>query len=271
MQNYIVREHPIRIMQKCRAHSKGTLFSFLLGLCILYAFLNWIPELLSTHFTVTNIDLMRKYMDLDQQIARQLPATTMVQILYTFLFTGVFKLSECLYTLTYIRNRKVEYRALQEGFSLYLKALGLFLLEVIFISLWSMLFVIPGLIAYFSYTQAFYILAEDPSKSIREILMESKMRMQGNKWNYFRLMVYYLPYVIVAYMPMILLVDLSYSLSLTGLAFAVVGMISEIPVFFAEGYMCLGKCTFYELLLNGKFANFKYENQQAFREDEKRD
>lgn len=272
MQNYyIVREHPIRIIQKCRAHSKGTLWSFLLGMCIIYVLLNWIPEILSEYFTTTNIDLMKEYMDLDPQMARSLPSTSLVKMLYVILFSGVFKLSESLYTLTYIRNRKVEYRAISEGFSLYGKALAAFVLEMLFIVLWSFLFIIPGLIAAINYSQTFYILADDPSKSVIDALKDSKMMMQGNKMNYVRLYLYYLPYIMLGYVPMFLLLDVALAMSISGVTLLIINLLTEIPVFMANGYFALGKCTFYELLFNEGFAYFRYEGQDAFREDEKKE
>ena len=42
----------------------------------------------------------------------------------------------------------------------------------LFIMLWSCLCYIPGIIAALRYSQAFYILAEDPNKGIRQCVNE---------------------------------------------------------------------------------------------------
>ena len=71
------------------------------------------------------------------------------------------------------------------GFERYGKALGLFLFRGLFIVLWSLLFIVPGIIAAIRYSQAFFILADDPNKGIRQCMDESKMMMRGNKAKYF--------------------------------------------------------------------------------------
>ena len=165
--------------------------------------MNWVPAVLSQFIPVTNLDLITKYSDMDPAMLRQLPATSLVLMIYSLFFNGVFRLSEALYTLTYIRNRAVDYRALTESFNYYLKTLGIFVFQVLIVGFWSMFLVIPGIIAALNFSQAFYILAEDPEKSITDVLMESKIMMNGNKMNYVRLYIYYLPYIMLAYIPII--------------------------------------------------------------------
>ena len=58
---------------------------------------------------------------------------------------------------------------------------------IIFTFLWSLLFIIPGIIAALSYSQVFYILAEDTEKKhdAMSALNESKKIMDGHKLDYF--------------------------------------------------------------------------------------
>ena len=56
---------------------------------------------------------------------------------------------------------------------------------IIFTTLWSFLFVIPGIIKAYSYSMSFYILAENPDMTARDALNESKEIMKGNKLNLF--------------------------------------------------------------------------------------
>ena len=74
---------------------------------------------------------------------------------------------------------------LAKSLEFYGKALGLFLFQGLFIVLWSLLFIVPGIIAAIRYSQAFFILADDPNKGIRQCMDESKMMMRGNKAKYF--------------------------------------------------------------------------------------
>ena len=64
-------------------------------------------------------------------------------------------------------------------FSLFLKVFGLSLWIALFVWLWSLLCFIPGIIAGLRYSQAFFILAENPEKGIRECVNESKQLMSG--------------------------------------------------------------------------------------------
>lgn len=66
-----------------------------------------------------------------------------------------------------------------------LKIFGLSLWMGLFIMLWSCLCYIPGIIAALRYSQAFYILAEDPNKGIRQCVNESKELMSGHLWEFF--------------------------------------------------------------------------------------
>ena len=59
------------------------------------------------------------------------------------------------------------------------------LLQTIYVVLWSLLLVIPGIIASFSYAMTNYILAENPELSASEAISMSKQMMQGNKYRLF--------------------------------------------------------------------------------------
>lgn len=59
------------------------------------------------------------------------------------------------------------------------------LLKGVYVFLWSLLFIIPGIIASYSYAMAEYILAEHPELTASEALAASKEMMDGNKWRLF--------------------------------------------------------------------------------------
>lgn len=59
------------------------------------------------------------------------------------------------------------------------------LLIGIFVFLWSLLLIIPGIIASYSYSMAYFVLAEHPELSALEAIKESKRIMKGHKWELF--------------------------------------------------------------------------------------
>lgn len=92
----------------------------------------------------------------------------------------------------------VEIGTLFKGFNYMGKAIALFLMVIFFTMLWSLLFVIPGIIKSYSYSMAFYILAENPEMSAREALNESKEIMKGNKLNLFVLQLSFILWELLA-------------------------------------------------------------------------
>ncbi|MCL2717196.1 MAG: DUF975 family protein [Lachnospiraceae bacterium] len=58
-------------------------------------------------------------------------------------------------------------------------------LRSLFIFLWSLLFLIPGIIKFYEYRMMTYILAENPGLDSNEVFARSKAMMTGDKWNAF--------------------------------------------------------------------------------------
>lgn len=58
-------------------------------------------------------------------------------------------------------------------------------LRNLFIGLWSLLFVIPGIIKHYEYLMIPYILAENPGMDRQEVFTISKRMMMGQKWDVF--------------------------------------------------------------------------------------
>ena len=67
----------------------------------------------------------------------------------------------------------------------YLHIVKTLFLTDLYITLWSLVFVIPGVIKSYQYRMVPYILAEHPDMSTDEVLELSKDMMRGQKWNAF--------------------------------------------------------------------------------------
>ena len=59
------------------------------------------------------------------------------------------------------------------------------LLQSLYILLWTLLLVIPGIVASYSYAMTGYILAEHPELTAGEAIKRSKEMMSGNRWRLF--------------------------------------------------------------------------------------
>ena len=77
----------------------------------------------------------------------------------------------------------VKLNTLGHGFkSVYLRNVGTMFLRDLFLSLWTLLFIIPGIIKYYSYRMVPYILADRPDLNHKEVIDLSRKMMDGNKW-----------------------------------------------------------------------------------------
>lgn len=70
------------------------------------------------------------------------------------------------------------------------EVIGLYILNFVigfFVFLWTLLFIIPGIIASFAYALALYIKFEHPDADAIDCIRISSIWMKGNKFKYFRL------------------------------------------------------------------------------------
>ncbi len=85
-------------------------------------------------------------------------------------------------------GNKMEIAGIFEGFKAdFVGNLILWLLQALFVWLWSLLFVIPGIVKQYSYSMAFYIKVDHPDYDWRACLNESKRITMGHKGELFML------------------------------------------------------------------------------------
>ena len=71
------------------------------------------------------------------------------------------------------------------GFRRFWKSFAMYFLASLFIMLWTLLLVIPGIIAAFRYSMAYFCIADDEDCGPLEAITRSKEMMRGNKWKFF--------------------------------------------------------------------------------------
>lgn len=112
-------------------------------------------------------------------------AVAFVGVIGTYIITPPLSLGLIMVYLDVTYGDPVEISTLFKGFQRIGKSIALFLWMLLFILLWSCLFIIPGIIKSYSYSMAWYILAENPDMTAREALTESKIIMNGHKLDFF--------------------------------------------------------------------------------------
>lgn len=106
-------------------------------------------------------------------------------IIIAIIVGGAIELGYCHFNINLISDTNPKFIDLFSRFDIFWKALGMRLLMSLYIFLWTLLLVIPGIIATYSYAMTPYILAENPSLGINEAIGLSKEMMDGNKWRFF--------------------------------------------------------------------------------------
>ncbi len=89
------------------------------------------------------------------------------------------------FNLDLVDLKQPELGSLFQYFSHWKNAVCAGLLQTVYIFLWSLLFVIPGIVAGYSYAMTSYILALHPELSASEAITRSKEMMRGNRWRLF--------------------------------------------------------------------------------------
>ena len=97
------------------------------------------------------------------------------------LFQPVLDFGFLSYCVKTNRKQKTDFFDLLNGFLFFIKIITLFLLISIFVALWSLLLIIPGIVASYRYRLAYYILLDDPTKGALQCIAESKLLMYGKK------------------------------------------------------------------------------------------
>ena len=124
-------------------------------------------------------------------------AAIFMAIIYFVLgsFTGV---GYAKFNLNLVDRKTAAFENLFEYFSHWKTTTITRLLRALYVFLWSLLFIIPGIVAGFSYAMTDYILAENPELTADEAITQSKEMMNGNRFRLFCLQFSFIGWDILA-------------------------------------------------------------------------
>ncbi len=253
MNNHIVLEPAWKIREIARNTLRGYWQAMFVAILIYYLLTGGVEAALSYMF---NFDTSQFYANMGLPAANNInyPNVEYGGSLYDFLVGGPFALGLSILLLTFFRTKKVDNSLTFEGFSYFTKAFLLQLLIWVKIFLWGLLFVIPGVIAYYRYSQAFYILADHPEYSVTQCVEESKRLMYGNKGKLFCLELSFIGWGFLAALPGALLDAL---LPNVGFAAVIAGVGAALPALLVYVYVYVSQTAFYELLTERLVLSFR--------------
>lgn len=83
------------------------------------------------------------------------------------------------------REGNVDINEIFGGFNNFLRNFLAIFLKSLFIALWTLLLVVPGIIKTYSYAMTSYIAAENQELTATECITKSREMMKGHKWDLF--------------------------------------------------------------------------------------
>ncbi len=119
-------------------------------------------------------------------------------LIINLLITGPINLGFSYFYIAIVREQRFEVSEFGRAFQQMLTAFITYLLTSIFILLWSLLLIIPGIMAALSYAMVFYVLCDDPSLRALHAIERSKELMYGNRWKLLFLFLRFLGWFILS-------------------------------------------------------------------------
>lgn len=96
------------------------------------------------------------------------------------------------------KEKKIQIENLFDGYNDFVRISGTGFLMVIYIFLWSLLLVIPGIVKVYSYLLTYYILKDNPKLSMNAAIERSMAMMKGHKMQAFLLTLSFIGWLMLA-------------------------------------------------------------------------
>jgi len=106
-------------------------------------------------------------------------------IIGSLLLIGAIEFGYCAYLITVTRNKDSDFGKLLSGFNRFGDVCITGILKWLYTGLWSLLFVIPGIVKSYSYAMTMYIMQDHPELSGNDAITKSRRMMDGHKFDLF--------------------------------------------------------------------------------------
>lgn len=151
----------------------------------------------SYNFYVATGEILR---DIDPRIMLRIPSAVKscsIELGIEIIIAPPFTLGISTYFLNLIRDKDEQFEDIFHGFKIYWKTILLEILRSIFVLMWSLLLIVPGIIAAISYSMSYYIMSDDPDCNPMDAIDLSKSMMNGNKMRYFLLVLSFIGWALL--------------------------------------------------------------------------
>lgn len=166
-------------------------------------------------------------------------ALLVVWLIVTIVISGAGKLGYATFNLKLVDHKNASLSDLFSQFHRLWDGFCMNFLMGLYTILWSLLFIIPGIIKEFSYAMTPYIMAEHPELTTNEAITRSREIMDGNKWRLFCLGFSFIGWSLLCSLPTLLALGAILGMAYSGQSLAVLLWLipASIPSFI--GYLFL--------------------------------
>lgn len=124
--------------------------------------------------------------------------TLLVWALVCFIIGGAVTLGYVKFNLNLVDCKEPSFNDLFSQFDRLGAGFCMQFLRGLFVFLWSLLLIIPGIIASYRYAMTPYIMYEHPEYTATEAIKASKEMMKGNKWRLFCLDISFIGWILLS-------------------------------------------------------------------------
>ncbi|MBP5444039.1 MAG: DUF975 family protein [Treponema sp.] len=121
----------------------------------------------------------------------------LVPVLVYFIYGVMFMAYSYLHIVMSHTTKEVKFSTYIHGYSYWLQGFLGYLWYLLWTTLWSCLFVIPGIVKSYAYSQMFFIMAENPDIPVRKAMRMSILMTNGHKADLFKMDVSFLGWYIL--------------------------------------------------------------------------
>ena len=116
----------------------------------------------------------------------------------SFIVSGPLTVGFALVAINIVRKNNPRIENLFAAFNDFVRTFVLWFINTIFILLWTLLLIVPGIIKSLSYSMSYYILIDNPAISANDARKQSMELMYGNKWRLFCLYCSYIGWILLS-------------------------------------------------------------------------
>ena len=185
----------------------------MLQLALIYTLLSLLFGWLSLRLTGVDQDTLTKAMQLSSAgrteaamtiLEKALPGPgASIMDLLLRLALSIVGVGFSLFVINTVRQTGPVFGNLLDGFGMLPRLLFLLVLQYAFIILWSLLFLIPGIIAAYRYSLAVYVMIDHPEYTAMDCLRESKRLTNGYKAQLFTLDLSFILWLLLTALPVL--------------------------------------------------------------------